>query len=546
MPKIKLLEAVTGSGKTGLAAATPFMTDSLGLDPRDFGLPHDEWRKHQLETLLWLTNREPHRVVSLVKTKSLQRKNYDGLYKFDAHYGRANFLCQHPSAHLGVRCDECQYLNNGGMRACPYASKCEYLQSKDRAMNSPKASLNYAYWMTAVNWRTKRPPEMLYCDEAHNISEITLDWVGATITEKQRADWKLPAFPELDSSSSGGILIHRGPDPIDVAVQWLERSFAIMAVHCEKLELASNGNAKHREAYTTADRLCRKLDNVLLSIEQCNDDWFILSGEQARMYRGKPEPGFICRPLTAKHHAPIYFTGDFKTTMMSATIGNPRAFTTELGLRDWEFRAVPNQWEPERRPVRVLDAPRLGHRSRLSAYEKQADAIARAILGVDHSWSGFVHVTRKREATLLADRLAERGLQDRVWVPPGADGRYVATDKQIAAWESRRNKIPGSICVTWSMWEGIDGLDEKICVVAKIPFSPLGDPYEKARMQYSGKMYLQRAAWQLEQGLGRTRRGREQDYDTDNEQRGLVAIADGNWKRVQKYLSQSMQESLVE
>jgi hypothetical protein len=43
--------------------------------------------------------------------------------------------------------------------------------------------------------------------------------------------------------------------------------------------------------------------------------------------------------------------------------------------------------------------------------------------------------------------------------------------------------------------------------------------------------------------LGRTRRGREQDYGEDN---GFVAIADGNWTRVKKYLSQSLREAIVE
>jgi hypothetical protein len=50
----------------------------------------------------------------------------------------------------------------------------------------------------------------------------------------------------------------------------------------------------------------------------------------------------------------------------------------------------------------------------------------------------------------------------------------------------------------------------------------------------------------MEQGLGRTRRGRAEDYDSAGERRGLVAIADGNWKRVQKYLSASLREAIVE
>jgi len=62
-------------------------------------------------------------------------------------------------------------------------------------------------------------------------------------------------------------------------------------------------------------------------------------------------------------------------------------------------------------------------------------------------------------------------------------------------------------------------------------------------MKYSGKMFLQRTSWMLEQGLGRTRRGRDEDYDPGT---GLVCIADKNWHRVQKYLSQATRDAIVE
>ena len=94
------------------------------------------------------------------------------------------------------------------------------------------------------------------------------------------------------------------------------------------------------------------------------------------------------------------------------------------------------------------------------------------------------------------------------------------------------------------MWEGIDGLDEQICIAAKVPFGYLGDEYERERLYYSDSMYRQRTAWQLAQGLGRTRRGRKQDYDL-GEIRGLVCIADGAWSRVKSKLPQAVSEAIV-
>jgi len=126
---------------------------------------------------------------------------------------------------------------------------------------------------------------------------------------------------------------------------------------------------------------------------------------------------------------------------------------------------------------------------------------------------------------------------------PGWDGAYTPTDEQVKAWSARKRKVPGSICVSWALWEGYDGLDERIDIVAKTPYPYLGDDYEKARMAYSGKLFHWRTACQMEQGLGRTRRGYDEDYGEEN---GYVAIADGSWSRVRKYMSAALQSAIVE
>ena len=88
---------------------------------------------------------------------------------------------------------------------------------------------------------------------------------------------------------------------------------------------------------------------------------------------------------------------------------------------------------------------------------------------------------------------------------------------------------------------------ERICISAKIPFSDISDPFERARMNYSHSFYSLRAAWQLQQSLGRTRRGNDDDYDNPEtgEIRGFVAIADGNWTRIKRFMSQAILDSIV-
>jgi len=235
--------------------------------------------------------------------------------------------------------------------------------------------------------------------------------------------------------------------------------------------------------------------------------------------------------------------------MMSATIGNFTAFADELGLTadDYFPLVIPSQYPPESQPIELLDVGAMGAKADESTLQHQAEQIANFINDCPPDWSGLVLVTSKYRARDLAKRLASLGLEDRVWITPGADGTYSPTDHQAKAWTERKRQVPNSICITWAFWTGFDGLDEKFCVVAKTPFPLWGSEgsYEAAWRAYSHRRYLWVAACTLAQGLGRTRRGRVEDYNLGGVVNGRVAIADASWSRVQKYLPGVTLESIV-
>jgi hypothetical protein len=414
-------------------------------------------------------------------------------------------------------------------------------------MESQKASLNYAYWMTAARWRASHSG-MLYCDEAHNLSKIVLNWTGTTVTVRQKTDWGLPDFPILDSTKGSGMLIKR-ESPIDGAIDWLNQSCLVMDKHRERYRRMPD-----LEALSKADELYHRLENTLSSIRQCSQDWFIRSGPGTREFRGNREPAFVCRPLTARHHASYYFiSNSFDTVMMSATIGNVKEFAKELGIDRYEFRAVPNQWPPESRPIHILDVPKMGYvknendRARRLRFDKQADEIAKFIKQYTRNWSGLIHVTRKKEEVFLAKRLADRGLGDRIWCIPDKVESYIPTDKQLTAWKKRLARVPNSLLVTCSFHEGYDGRDEKINISAKVPYPVVGSrgSYEFAWMTHSRSRYDQETAIILAQEQGRNRRGRECDYDVPGEVRGANAIADGSFNRVFDKLPVGIQEAVI-
>jgi len=137
---LKVVESMTGSGKSCWPASAPFFVDSD--DPRQSRLPHDRWRPKQRETAVWLTDISGSCIV-LVKTKALQQQ-YGQQYGASVLFGRANYSCRHPDA-LGASCADCQHHLE--MHKCLFAGRCEYLLQKEQAKASPFTALSYAYWL---------------------------------------------------------------------------------------------------------------------------------------------------------------------------------------------------------------------------------------------------------------------------------------------------------------------------------------------------------------------------------------------------------------
>ena len=535
-------------------------------NPNDYNLPHGDWRKGQENAVGWCLDMEgvgiaeaptgsgktayaaavasQMSVIALCRTKNLQAENYGRTYGFDVLYGKANYPCSHPDAVPNATGSDC--LHQESMYKCPYKSQCEYLAQKALCQASSKVSLNYAYYLTA-QWPRIDPPQVLFLDEAHELSKTVLDYVGCTITDRDRVEWQLDSFPELRPSKRSGMLT-KHVDTTGIALSWLADAKVVLRQHSRGLANAKTKTGLDRKR--KCERLGMKVRATLDALRDCADDWYISSGMTAQEFRGKRRPAFICRPLTAKYAAKGFFGFDKGQTsiLMSATIGKLAPFAEELGIRQHEFLSVENQFTAAQRPVYILDCPSMSSKATPMDFERQADVIAKAILSCPHEWPGIIHVTRKRESKLLADRLARRGLQGRMWPFPGHDGTYEPTDRQIAAWEYRKKRVPNSIGIPFSLWCGFDGLVEKICIVAKAPYPVWGsgESYAAAWRGYSMKRYQWQTANLLAQGLGRTRRGREQDYDMNGEFNGFVAVADSSWTRVKGYMPTDILDSFVE
>jgi Rad3-related DNA helicase len=448
--------------------------------------------------------------------------------------GRGNYPCVHPD-NRNRTCDDCLHADEG-MHKCDYSRDCVYLHHKDVALHSDFVCVNYAYWLSAKRFRESNI-KYLVLDECHLLSDICLDWVGSTFNDVTRAEWRLPIFPRVSTANTQG----RGE-----AIGWMVETREVLRDRYKNLKAKVDHSPQLTKKMRKCERMGYNLNACIEAIESAGEAWYVKGGPGAGYYRGNPVPGIVIRPLTARYHFGRLFSGDWKTLLMSATVGDFSTFAEELGIRDPLTRRVPSNFPPSTRPIYILDAPKMSHKSTATDYDKQASEIARAIRRAPESWSGLIHVTRKKESRLLGERLEKHGLSGRIWVPPYKyAGKFIGTNDQARMWEDWLKNYPDSIAIAWQFMEGYDGLNEKICGVAKTMFPFLGDPYEQARMKYSHRMYNQRTAWVLQQSLGRTRRGRPEDYDTEDEMRGMVFVADGNHTRVKKYLDEDFVEAMV-
>ncbi len=449
---------------------------------REYGLEHKSWRPFQYEMVKTLLEKRDGSVTllqgptgsgksalaravaekmgatALVKTKMLQNSVYREM-GFDILYGRGNYDCIHPEQMIeDAKADQCLYEMD--MNDCPYASSCEYLVQKHIVMKSRKRSINTAYWNTS---RWPHLPQFstkyLFLDECHLLSDETVEWVGMTIRDSDRLKWGLPSFPTTYQSTKEGV---------DRCLDWAEQAIGVLET---KLEGLVGKDASTLSKKSRIERLAGKLKFTCGAIHRAPQDWYCRAGERALEYMGTPRPGLMIKPLTARHHFPKLFLGVYpRVVMMSATVGAPEFMAEELGIEHWEYEQVPNQWGPEQRPVHVLPCPTIGYKSPESSYVKQAELIADALKSIPSDWSGIIHCTAWKQAYSLVERLSGAGVDaKRLYVPQ----KGVGTHQQLSDWDRVKLSRQGMLIVTSSMSEGVDLLNERICIVAKCPSPPL-------------------------------------------------------------------------
>lgn len=448
---------------------------------------------------------EGNRVLSLVATKSLQNQyaNYD----MSILYGKSNYDCKNQPVMFGdqptandceLRCDLCPY---------PLA-RAEFLNSYGGVLNYPKFLLDQRLVK-------EFDPEYLFLDEAHVLSNIVLDYAKSIFHHSRSA--------QLKKYSPGQFPIGL-PQPLAYpqAIEWLNNLLSNMR-QAKPLPPKNGGDLS---TYRWYKNMTRKVQTTLSFMTQVPEAWHIESDNH----------NLLIKPKTARFNFIDLFDKADKIILMSATID--KHTLRELGIKDCEWIEVPNLWPPPLRPVVDLKCPRMKFGSSDEDKDLQARIIASALSECPPEHTGPIHVTSKSMAHNLAFRLGKL-TKRRIFVPDEND----STEEVYEQWMQIKND--GTIMPYWGAWEGWDLGKDHINIMGKVPFPPikfrrdketkksLPIGYDTHRYIYDTNASKSRTAAKAEQCFGRIRRGNLEDYGDAK----FVAIADGNWTRVQKYFN---------
>jgi Rad3-related DNA helicase len=518
------------------------------ISPTTYDIPHATFRPGQGEAIEWLLESpsatinivaaltgsgkstlvaamgSQHRsALSLVHSKSLQDQ-YASSYGFVTLKGMNSYDC---AFNPFFRADTCVFAPK--MFDCAVHESCAYLAQRVRFNEASRRSTNYSYYFASDVVKSMEV-DWIALDEAHKLPRLLMSHYTLDLTMTKLVEMDLPSYKQFSTND----------ERLKYSVGWLEQAMAILRSRIEVLRAAKNKKRKEQQGGLVAKinqlmAIGIKFSMVHRGIQQHQDEWYSWFDDDVMRIA----------PLSARTlFNQTFGSTDAKLLLMSATIGQPELFARSLGIASYRYRDIPSQFTYDERPVYVLKgSPKMGHSTaNEQTRAKQAYIIAQSIRSHCHpTWSGIVHVNSKRKANDLAERLSKLGMSERVYVAEGQ-----GTDAKLTGWGNRKQVRRNSICISYSFEEGVDMGEENFCISADIPFAYLGDPIEKARMDFDPVLYKAEAANRLEQRSGRIRRGLPEHYDTADSRNGFVAIADKNWRMVESQLSDDFKACIKE
>ena len=221
--------------------------------PREFGIPHDEFRVGQYEALKYVLDNQGRYVFSslctgvgkssvatglgsqqpvlvLVHTLVLLTQ-YERAYNFSVVRGRQEYPCIHEKKiavwrmkyGYSPKASECHYQP---MHECEYANECPYVMAKREALRARRAACTYRYAGVSSNMQERGGH--LAMDEAHDAAEELIGFNTFTVRHENLLHQLLPMFPirTYGERNLGAVLTDESRGEV---VAWIDKCLSKIA-----------------------------------------------------------------------------------------------------------------------------------------------------------------------------------------------------------------------------------------------------------------------------------------------------------------------------
>lgn len=475
----------------------------------------------------------------LASNKFLQEQYLTDFPDITLVKGRSNFWCpRYPSN----TCDQayCTYIRNF---TCPQKPKysmvgdkirkdkhgilydwskakepwCPYWVQKDNAVRSDLTIHNYHYFLNEQNL-TNSSFNNRYLgifDEAHMIETLLMDFVKTSLTIRTLNTIYKVVYP------NDKLLVPRY-NSSEEWVEWLGKLHTSLVELTNKLEFRQRLDQTDRFSilyYNMVERVYMLKENM----KNTPDNWVWEYDEF----------GVHFKPITINEYTGNLFNHVDKSLLMSATILDPDAFKTFLGIKDDVFytKVEESNFPYKNRLIKCDYAGKATSRTMGVYLEKMLDRLDNHIIPDNLQHKGVIHTHTNDISRYILDR--------------SRHSMYMTTtvdkDREDAINNFFNTDAP-RIMVSPSLNEGVDLMGD-LCrwqVICKVPYPYIGDPQIKARMMKDKKWYGWQTMMTLIQTYGRGCRSIDDWCTTYVLDEKFKDIVNDNWKLLPKWFKEAI------
>ncbi len=453
--------------------------------------------------------------------------------------GRSNYTC---AVNNSFNVDEAPCnIERGLLAECKSMNRCPYYNKKQEAISAKTMITNYMFFMysTHCGFATHYEPQFIQrdaviMDEAHNLESHLISF----------AETKINIEELVKKHSLSGLKNHKfslineiNEEIIDDIIKIISaKSADLTSKITQKLQgrakVSLTDWAKSFDGVIASDisslqSKLYSLDKILqpLKIYQENRD-----GGRWIMHADENENSLILTPLKADFLFRYYMKKmGKKFIFMSATIGDPQVFMTEIGLDPLrtKFVTAETTFKPEISPIVILPYHKMGYKDINASLPKIAESI-KMLLAQHPNESGIIHCGTYKISDELVN-LLPYDVRKRL-IYRTMKNVHMNNEMLLKIHESRT--IPNSVLLSPSLIEGTDLYDDlsRFQIILKMPWGSLGDVRTKNKADNEPSWYANNMWNKILQASGRSTR-HEKDYSVTYVLDASYPYFEKQWKK---------------